>query len=112
MLLQQLINERRPLAAPLRTRETPYLFPGLRPDQPMTSNTLQRRLTRLGIPSTSKARNGAWLAMVGAVHWKMLADLLGLADGTAHNWHKLNGEDRASYVASRLKASQAPTEPE
>lgn len=111
-LLQQLINERRPLAAPLRTRETPYLFPGLRPDQPMTSNTLQRRLTRRGIPSTSKARNGAWLAMVGAVHWKMLADLLGLADGTAHNWHKLNGGDRASYVASRLRASQPPTEPE
>ena len=77
----------------------------------MTSTTLQRRLTRLVIPST-KARNGAWLAMVGAVHWKMLADLLGLADGTAHNWHKLNGGDRASYVASRLKVSQAPTEPE
>lgn len=111
-LLQQLINERRPLAAPLRTRETPYLFPGLRPDQPMNSNTLQRRLNRLGIPSTSKARNGAWLAMVGAVHWKMLADLLGLADGTAHNWHKINGGDRAGYVASRLKASQAATEPE
>lgn len=36
----------------------------------MTSTTLQRRLTRLGIRSTSKARNGAWLAMVGAVHWK------------------------------------------
>ncbi|MFD7604863.1 hypothetical protein ACFWAN_31015 [Streptomyces mirabilis] len=34
------------------------------------------------------------------------------ADGTAHNWHKLNGGDRASYVASRLKASQAPKGPE
>ncbi|MFE7332314.1 hypothetical protein ACFU8W_47180 [Streptomyces sp. NPDC057565] len=108
-LLQQLINERRPLAAPLRTRETPYLFPGLRPDQPVTSSTLQRRLTRLGIPSTSKARNGAWLAMVGAVHWNMLADLLGLADGAAHNWHKLNGGGRASYVASRLRAVKTPT---
>ncbi|UQA96715.1 hypothetical protein [Streptomyces halobius] len=111
-LLHQLINERRPLAAPLRTRETPYLFPGLRPDRPMTSHTLQQRLTRLGIPTVSKARNGAWLAMVGAVHWKMLADLLGIADGTAHHWHKLNGGDRASYVASRLKAAQTPTEPE
>lgn len=66
-LLQHLINERRPLAATLRTRETPYLFPGLRPDQPMTSTTLQRRLTRLGIPSTSKARSGAWLAMVSPI---------------------------------------------
>ncbi|MFF5019461.1 hypothetical protein [Streptomyces sp. NPDC001165] len=97
-LLQQLINERRP--------RTPYLFPGLRPNQPMTSTTLQRRLARLGIPSTSKARNGAWLAMVGAVQWKkMLADLLGAADGTAHTWRQLNGGDRASYVASASKRS-------
>ena len=50
--------------------------------------------------------------MVGAVHWKMLADLLGLADGTAHSWHKLNGGDRASYVASSLRATPAPTEPD
>ncbi|MEY2231615.1 hypothetical protein [Streptomyces sp. BF23-19] len=107
-LLQQMLNERSQLAAPLRTRETPFLFPGLRPDQPMHSSTLQKRLNRLGIPSVSKARNGAWLAMVGAVHWKMLADILGLADGTAHNWHKLNGGDRASYVASRLRAAKAP----
>ncbi|WP_158012958.1 hypothetical protein [Streptomyces sp. Root369] len=42
----------------------------------------------------------------------MVADILGLADGTAHNWHKLNGGDRASYVASRLKAAQAPTKPQ
>ncbi|MCX4573277.1 hypothetical protein OHB41_08800 [Streptomyces sp. NBC_01571] len=109
VLLQQLINERRPLAAPLRTRETPFLFPGLRPDQPMHSNTLQRRLKQLGVPSISKARNGAWLALVGAVHWKMLADLLGAADGTAHTWHTLNGGDRASYVASRLKDAHTPT---
>ncbi|MFD7912308.1 hypothetical protein ACFV30_16515 [Streptomyces sp. NPDC059752] len=111
-LLERLISERSPLAAPLRTRQTPFLFPGLRPDQPMTSTTLQRRLSRRGIPSVSKARNGAWLALVGAVHWKMLADLLGAADGTAHAWYKINGGDRASYVASRLRAAQVPTSPE
>jgi len=33
----------------------------------------------------------------------MLADLLGAANGTAHSWHKWNGGDRASYVASRLR---------
>ncbi len=111
-LLQQLVHERRPLSAPLKNQETPYLFPGLRPSRPLNSNTLQRRLQRLGVPSASKARNGAWLALVGAVHWKMLADLLGAADGTAHHWHKWNGGDRASYVASRLRAAQTPTGPE
>ena len=69
-LLQQLITERRPLAAPLKTRDTPFLYPGLRPDRPLTSQTLQHRLRRLGIPGVSKARNGAWLALVGAVHWE------------------------------------------
>ncbi|MEU3342834.1 hypothetical protein ACWCQ1_50610 [Streptomyces sp. NPDC002144] len=49
--------------------------------------------------------------MVGHARWTTLADLLGLADSTAHNWHKLNGRDRASYLANRPKASQAPTEP-
>ncbi|WP_431983800.1 hypothetical protein [Streptomyces qinglanensis] len=111
-LLQTLIDQRRPLAAPLRTRATPLPFPGLRPDRPITSATLQQRLKRLGVPSTSKARNGAWLALVGAVHWKMLADLLGVVDGTAAAWHQWNGGGRASYVASRLRAAQAPTSPE
>lgn len=111
-LLQQLITERRPLAAPLKTRDTPFLFPGLRPDRPLTSQALQQRLQRLGIPGVSKARNGAWLALVGAVHWKMLADLLGAADGTAHAWHKWNGGDRASYVASRLRTTNTVNSPE
>ncbi len=50
--------------------------------------TLQGRLRKLGIPSTRTARNGAWLALGGSVHWKMLADLLGVAVGTASAWHK------------------------
>jgi hypothetical protein len=78
----------------------------------MNPATLQKRLSRLGIPSISLARDGAWLALVGAVHWKMLADILGTADGTAHAWHQHNGGDRASYVASRLKTAQAPSGPE
>jgi hypothetical protein len=50
--------------------------------------TLQGRLRKPGIPSTRTARNGAWLALVGSVHWKMLADLLGVADGTAGAWQR------------------------
>ncbi|WP_344867227.1 hypothetical protein [Amycolatopsis ultiminotia] len=111
-LLQRLVENRRPLAAPLRHRATPYLFPGLRADRPMASATLQARLRRLGIPSARTARNGAWLSLVGSVHWKMLADLLGVADTTASAWHKENGGDRASYVASRLRHGHTHTGPE
>jgi len=111
-LLQQLVNNRRPLAGALRHRSTPYLFPGLRPDRPITAATLQIRLRKLGIPSARTARNGAWLSLVGSVHWKMLADLLGVADTTASAWHRENGGDRASYVASRLHKARGSVGPE
>jgi hypothetical protein len=88
------------------------LFPGTRPDRPIISATLQTRLRKLGVPSVRTARNGAWLSLVGSVHWKMLADLLGVADITASAWHRENGGDRASYVASRLREGQRTAGPE
>ncbi|WP_123995172.1 MULTISPECIES: hypothetical protein [Streptomyces] len=73
---------------------------------------MRRRLQSLGVPSAGKACNGAWLALVGAVHWKMLADLPGTADGTAHHRHTWNGGDRAGYIAGRLRAAHDPDGPE
>ncbi|GAA3083715.1 hypothetical protein GCM10010464_54750 [Pseudonocardia yunnanensis] len=84
----------------------------MRPDRPMASATLQARLRKLGVPSTRTARNGAWLSLVSSVHWKMLADLLGVADTTASAWHRKNGGDRASYVASRLRQGERAAGPE
>lgn len=108
-LLRDLVDQRRPLAAALRSQTTPFLFPGMRAGRPLTSAALQGQLRKLGIPSTRTARNGAWLALVVSVHWKMLADLLGVADGTASAWHKENGSDRASYVAVRRR-KQGPSD--
>lgn len=110
-LMHRLADQRRPLAAALRHQATPFLFPGMRAGRPMTSAALQARLRRQGIPSTRTARNSAWLALVGSVHWKMLADLLGVADSTASAWHKENGGDRASYVATRLRQQHQPAGP-
>jgi hypothetical protein len=93
-------------------QELSYAFPGLRLNRPMASATLQARLRELGVPSARIARNGAWLSLVGLVHWKMLADLLGVADTTANAWHRENSGDRASYVASRLRHSQRTAGPE
>lgn len=67
--------------------------------RPLASATLQA------------ARNGAWLSLAGSVHWKMLADLPGVADTTASAWHKENGGDRASYVASRLRHGHTHADP-
>ena len=109
VLLGQLIAERQPLAAAGRSRDTPYLFPGGLPARPVAPGTLSGRLNALGI-SVRRARNGAILGMVGHVHWKVLSDLLGMADSTAQRWHYASGGDRASYVASRLRV-QAAKEP-
>jgi hypothetical protein len=108
-LLGRLAAERRSHAAAGRGRPTPYLFPGGRPGRPIAPDTLSRRLNALGI-SVRLARNGALLAMVGHVHWKVLADLLGVSDSAAQRWHAANGGDRASYIASRLK-QQSPLSP-
>jgi hypothetical protein len=110
-LLLRLVENRRALAALLRERATPFLFPGLRPDRPKASATLQGRLRRLGIPSARTARNGARLSLVGSVHCKMLADLFGVADTTASAWHREKGGDRASYVASRLLTACGAVDP-
>jgi hypothetical protein len=73
--------------------------------------TLQGRLRKLGIPSTRTPRQRRVAGPVGSVHCKMLADLLGVADGTASAWHKENGADRASYVAARLRRQHQPPNP-
>lgn len=78
----------------------------------MVSATLQTRLRKVGVPSARTARNGAWLSLVDSVHWKMLADLLGVADTTASSWYRENGGDGASYVASRLRRGQRTAGPE
>jgi hypothetical protein len=94
----------------MRDRAIPFLFPGMRADRPMTLATGQARLCKLAIPSARTARNG-WLALVGSVYGKMLADLLGVADTTASVWHRENRGDHASYVASRLCQEQGSAAP-
>jgi hypothetical protein len=73
----------------------------------MTSAAPQTGCASRAPPSSRPARNGAWFALIGSVHWKMLADLLGVADTTASAWHRENGSDRAGYVAGRLPQGQA-----
>ncbi|MFD8563606.1 hypothetical protein ACFV1N_40580 [Streptosporangium canum] len=99
-LLARLLDERR--AADPGPKAS-YLFPGRRSGRPIAADTLTSRLRDIGIPSARLARNGALLSMVDQVHWKLLADLLGISDNTAYRWHTAGGGDRASYVASRLE---------
>lgn len=110
-LVTRLMAARRAERVPVRSVQTAHLFPGAHPGQPLSADRLARRLKGLGIKNMRYARNGALLAMVGSVHWKLLADLLGISDSAAQRWHAAAGADRASYVASRLK-QDAMTGPE
>jgi hypothetical protein len=105
----QLIVERQPDRVPAGSVPNPYLVPGAHPGQPITAESLGRRLQALGITKARLARNGAQLAMVGSIHWTLLADLMGISHSTAQRWHLAAGADRASYVASRLRQHAAPT---
>lgn len=111
-LVARLITERRSDRVLVRTVPNPYLFPGAQPGQPLAADSLARRLKALGVKEIRLARNGALLAMVGSVHWKLLTDLLGISGSAAQRWHVTAGGDRASYVASRLKRDTATTGPE
>jgi hypothetical protein len=110
-LLARLVTARRSERVLIRSVPNPYLFPGAHPGQPLSADSLSRRLKTLGIQNIRHARNGALLAMVGSVHWKLLTDLLGISGSAAQRWHVAAGGDRASYVASRLK-QDAATGPE
>src|SRR5206468_3769701 len=110
-LLARLVTARRSERVLIRSVPNPYLFPGAHPGQPLSADSLSRRLKTLGIQNIRHARNGALLAMVGSVHWKLLTDLLGSSGSAAQRWHVAAGGDRASYVASRLK-QDAATGPE
>ncbi|MER6173820.1 hypothetical protein [Streptosporangium sp. NPDC001681] len=95
-------------ASPTPTPRRPISFPGVG-----LAGRSQPTPSRAGCATSARlARNGALLAMVDQVHWKLLADLLGISDNTAYRWHTASGGDRASYVASRLKQAATVDGPE
>jgi hypothetical protein len=77
---------------------TPWLFPGGLPGQPITASRLGGRLRTLGIYATT-GRRAALLDLAAQLPAAVLADLLGLAPGTAVRWMRQAGGDWSSYAA-------------
>jgi hypothetical protein len=84
--------------ADTRTNGISWLFPGARRAAPLGEGQFSRRLRRLGIPALS-ARTGALLGLATTVPPAILADLLGLSEGSAANWSHLAAADWARYAA-------------
>ncbi len=77
---------------------TPWLFPGGLPGQPITASRLGGRLRALGIYATT-GRRATLLDLAAQLPAAVLADLLGLAPGTAVRWMRQAGGDWSSYAA-------------
>lgn len=76
-----------------------WLFRGARRAAPLGEQQFCRRLRRLGIP-TLAGRTGALLGLAATVPPAILADLLGLSEGSAASWSRLAGGDWARYAAN------------
>lgn len=75
-----------------------WLFPGQRRAAPLSEGQFSRRLRRLGIP-TLPARTGALLSLAAELPPAILADLLGLSEGSVASWSQLAAGDWARYAA-------------
>jgi hypothetical protein len=77
-----------------------WLFPGLRPGQPLDPQYLAVRLRSLGT-SVSALQNTARFRLAGAVPTKVLADMLDFSVATFENYARLAGGTRGDYPALR-----------
>lgn len=76
-----------------------WLFASKRIGQPMTNGHLTRRLRRIGVRPLA-GRTGAILNLAGMLPPSILAELLGIAEGTASDWQRIAGGEWAHYTAA------------
>jgi hypothetical protein len=79
--------------------DSPWLFPGTNPGQPLHIFTAQGMLKAAGIPARA-ARAGAWLDLVRQAPPAVLADMLGIGANTAMRYAALAGADYLAYTGS------------
>jgi hypothetical protein len=96
---------------------TPWLFPGGLPGRPITPARLGQRLRNLGIHAMA-GRRAALTDLAARLPAAVLADLLGLAPGTAVHWMRQAGADWNRYAAELARErnhnqgnSQEPSRP-
>lgn len=101
-LVARLCSERR--GRSVGSPSTDWLFRGQLPGQPMSAGWLGQRLSRLGV-SVRSSRRAALMQLAAELPSVVLADMLGLAPGTAVHWVRAAGGDWARYAAERARAS-------
>jgi integrase len=99
-LAMQLASSQHGLATTAAAGRSPWLFPGLRLDAPLSAEHMRRRLARLGITARPD-RTATLVDLCQHVPPAILADLLGISEHNAAYWTKLSGGEWARYAANR-----------
>ena len=98
VVLTKLIGTGRTHAGTGSPRESPWLFPGGLPGQPVTASRLGQRLNILGIYAMA-GRRATLTDLAAQMPAAVLADLLHLAPTTAVRWMHQAGGDWSGYAA-------------
>lgn len=86
-----------------------WLFPGGRPDRPISAEHLAQRLRRLGL-RPGQDRSTALFGLATELPAAMLARLLGIHISVAVAWQRASSGDWTSYAADYSR--RAPTQPD
>ncbi|HEX2698597.1 MAG TPA: hypothetical protein VHM89_00130 [Acidimicrobiales bacterium] len=96
--ITDLINTGRAHHVGIGSTPSRWLFPGHLPGQPITALRLGQRLSAFGIDGRA-ARRAAQAQLAAEVPAVVLAEMLGIAVGTAVDWVHAAGGDWATYAS-------------
>lgn len=109
-LLRRLVASRQGHARIGHDTSSPWLFPGGRPGQPISSYRLTERLRQIGL-QPGQARSTALFQLASEVPAAILARLLGVHISVAVKWQRASSGDWASYAAEVSRRDARATEP-
>ncbi|MCY7299491.1 MAG: hypothetical protein LH616_09805 [Ilumatobacteraceae bacterium] len=107
-LLRRHVTNRRGHARIGEQRDTPWLFPGGRPDQPISSFQLAKRLHQIGL-QPGPIRSTALFQLASELPAAILARMLGIHISVAVKWQHASNGDWTNYAANISRRHPAPT---
>jgi hypothetical protein len=88
---------------------SPWLFPGGRPDWPISAEQLGERLRQIGL-RPGQDRSGALFALATELPAALLARLLGIHISVAVAWQRASSGDWTNYAANYSRRQHTPNE--
>src|SRR6478609_6105493 len=109
-LVRQLVASRRGHATLGDPGNSPWLFPGGRPGQPISAAHLTERLRRLGL-HPGRDRSSALFHLATELPAALLARLLGINISVAVAWQRASSGDWTNYAADYSRRNQPANPP-